>query len=204
VTLELILDGTRYTCALATEPEPEPVERPAVVAYSQNDPRWRAQIYAGGTTFGKAGCLVVSVAMIASLVYPEPLDPPTVAAALRAVGAFDGALLSKPARIHDALDRLTWGGVLHWRAQPADLNILRREIDTYGATICEVKWNPSGASPEAGNQHFIVVDGLDGDDALIVDPWDGKRKRLSASSYRLPGWNVARTLYGLRMVRANG
>jgi len=67
-----------------------------------------------------------------------------------------------------------------------------------------VKWNPSGASPEKNNQHFIVVEGLTNGDAQIVDPWDGERKALSASRYRLPGWDVARTLYGMRMVRPVG
>jgi len=46
-----------------------------------------------------------------------------------------------------------------------------------------------------------VVESMDAADAQIVDPWDGQRKALSASRYRLPGWTVSRTLYGLRMVR---
>ena len=172
-----------------------------MVAYSQNDPRWALEYYAGGVTFGKAGCLVVAVSTIASLAYAEPMLPPDVARALRLAGAFSGALLSNPARIPAALALLTWGGAEHWRDEPADLDKLEREIAAYGATICEVKWNPNGASPATGNQHFIVVEGLDAADAQIVDPWDGQRKALSASRYRLPGWTVSRTLYGLRMVR---
>jgi hypothetical protein len=187
----------RYLCTIVTKP-------PAlqVIAYSQNDPRWRNEIYAGDTTFGKAGCLVVSVAMMASLVYADQFLPPDVARHLRSVGAFNGAMLSHPARIPRAFERLEWGGAMHWREKPADISALRLELDRYGATICEVKWDPKGLSPEKGNQHFVIVEGLTvSGDAAIVDPWDGKRKALSASRYRLDGWDAARTLYGMRMVR---
>jgi hypothetical protein len=182
-------------------PAPTDPEPPRVVAYSQNDPRWANEVYAGGTTFARAGCFVVSVAMMASLVYAENILPPEVAHRLRQAGAFDGALLSNPNRIPDAYSRLAWGGFVHWRDRPADMEFLAHEIATNGATICELKWNPSGPSPEKANQHFVVVEALDGDDALIVDPWDGQRKRLSESRYRLAGWTAARTLYGARLVR---
>jgi len=205
MTLDLVLDGTRYVCSLAPEPEPEPTpEPPRVIAYSQRDPRWAGQVYAGNTTFAQAGCLVTCVAMIASLAYADAPQPPDVARALRDAGAFGGALLSYPARIPKALARLEWGGVAHWRERPADLDALASEIAAFGATIAEVKWNPNGAMPQSGNQHFIIVEGLDAADAQIVDPWDGERKALSESRYRLPGWTVARTLYGMRMVRPVG
>jgi hypothetical protein len=203
-TLDLVINGARYVCAAtATPPDPEPPtpEPLRVVAYSQNDPKWKSLVYAGATTFGAAGCLVVSVTMIASLAYAERIEPPEVAARLRSVGAFGGAMLAHPARIPQAYERLEWGGVIHWRNKPADISALKTELDRYGATICEVKWNPSGPSPEQANQHFIVVEGLVGNDALIVDPWTGKRGLLSDTRYRLPGWDVARTLYGIRLVR---
>jgi len=202
MTIDVVWGDARYVCVPAPEPEPTPDPALRVIAYSQNDPRWKHQVYAGGTTFGTAGCLVVSVAMIASLVYADKFTPVDVARHLRSVGAFNGAMLSHPARIPAAFDRLEWGGVAHWRVKPADISALSRELATFGATICEVKWTPNGPSPEQSNQHFVVVEGLDGDDAAIVDPWDGERKLLSESRYRLEGWDVARTLYGMRMVRA--
>jgi hypothetical protein len=142
--------------------------------------------------------------MMASLAYAERIEPPEVAHRLREAGCFSGGLLSRPSRIPDAFPRLAWGGVEHWRAKPADISSLRREIDANGATICEVKWNPSGPEPYQGNQHFIIAEGWVGDQLIIVDPWDGERKALDESRYRLPGWDVARTLYGLRMVRVSG
>lgn len=187
-----------FSPGVPTPPEPEPV---ALTTWSQNDPRWKDEVYAGGMTFGRAGCLVVSVAMLASLAGTPAPTPVEVAAALRAVGAFDGALLSRPERIPQAIPQLSWGGALHWRDRAADRAVLEREIAQYGATICEVKWDPGGAPPQDGNQHFVVVTALEGDEAWIVDPWDGQRKRLSQSRYVLSGWGVGRAIYGVRLVR---
>ena len=46
-----------------------------MVRYSQNDPRWAREVYAGGATFAESGCLVVAATMVASQVYPELLPP---------------------------------------------------------------------------------------------------------------------------------
>jgi len=174
----------------------------AITVYSQNDPRWANEIYSYSMTFAATGCLVCCVAMIISIVYPEEIQPPEVAQNLKREGAFIGDMLSRPSRIPSAYNRLSWGGVVHWRTKAADIDLLKRELNTYGCAIAEVKWNPSGASPEKGNQHFVVVTSLtDNGDAIICDPWDGKIKLLSESRYRLENWSTARTLHGLRLVR---
>lgn len=203
MTIDVVWSNVRYVCMPVAEPDPEPNPL-RVIAMSQNDPRWKHQVYAGNTTFGTAGCLVVSIAMIASLAYPERIEPPEVAARMRAAGCFNGAFLSHPSRIPQAFERLEWGGVVHWRNKPADISALSAELARFGAAICEVKWYPSGPSPEQNNQHFVVVTGLAGGDAEIVDPWDGERKALSSTRYRLAGWDAARTLYGIRLVRPVG
>lgn len=197
-----------YPPADAT-PDPRPVAQ--VRTYSQRDPRYADRIYAGGLTFRAAGCLVVDVAMIASLIHDEETTyPPEVARRLREAGAFGGALLSHPARIPDALPGVHWGGVIHWRTVPARLDVLADEIEHYGATICEVKFDPTRplvSSRGVWNQHFIVVEAVDvdGDDAVIVDPWTGDRGLLSQSRSAKPmGWGARQALYGIRMVRAVG
>jgi hypothetical protein len=176
-----------------------------IAHYSQNDPRWKDIVYDGGYTFGASGCLVCSVAMIASIAYPEVhQDPTVVAELLRNSGALDGnGLLSRAARIHDALPRLEWGGVIHWRNREADLDVVRREIAKYGATIIELKWNPNNpVSPANGNQHFAVAIWNYEFDVKIIDPWDGTEKWLNESRYSAhSGWSALQAIHGLRMVR---
>ena len=195
-SLDLVLNGTRYVCTLITE-QPAPS---TIIAFSQNDPLWRDQRYAHSFTFGKAGCLVVCVTMMVSTVYAEHILPTEVATSLNSAGAFVGDLLSRPSRIPDAYPRLSWDGVVHFRDKPADMAFIQSEL-LKAPLISEVAWNPLGASPATGNQHFVVILSINGDDAEIIDPWDGERKTLSASRYSLPGWTAARTITGLRLVR---
>ena len=200
--------GREYLITVLDRAEtPEPL-RDGPMAWSQNDSRWAHLDYAPGWTFRQAGCLVCCVAMLASLAYPE--DPPTpvkVAEGLTAVGAFGGGLLSRPARISQAFDRLRWDGYLHWRSIPARLDIISQEIAEYGATIVELVWNPQDQRPpQAGNQHFAVAVGVVGavtpPDVVIIDPWDGQQKMLGASAYAKPvRWSAARAVHGVRLLR---
>ena len=177
--------------------------------YSQNDPRWKFLEYAGGETFGRNGCLVCSVAMVGSLAYAEELTPVDVAYHLRKAGAFRGGVLSYPERIPVAFERLGWDGPRHYRNVPADMDAIAAELSQYRATIAEVKWDscrPLFWTDANGvtrwNQHFVVLTALEGSDARVIDPWDGEEKLLSKSRYRLPQWDAARTIYGVRLVRA--
>ncbi len=174
-----------------------PIAPGTVPAYSQNDARWKNLAYSGDATFGTNGCLVTCVAMLAGV------KPPETAQRLRAAGAFNGAYLSNPQQIPEALPQLDYAGYRHWRdaGQTADLNLLRQELIAHGATICEVRWNPSAGGPVPDNQHFVVVESIAVDDATIIDPWDGQRKLLRASRYCLPHETVAQALTGVRLIR---
>jgi len=172
-----------------------------ITAYSQNDSRWAKQVYSGNTTFSRAGCLVVSVAMIIS--QHEEILPPEVARRLREARAFEGNLLSHPARIVDAFPFLEWGGVIHWREQPAPLSQLAEYLKR-GPVIIEVVWNPlSAVTLQLGNQHFVVATQIASDlsDVHIIDPWDGLEKSLVESAYARPkSWSAARAIHGVRLL----
>jgi hypothetical protein len=191
-------DGVRYICTPVIDVEPHPA---ALVPYSQNDPRWRNQVYAHSLTFAQAGCLVCCVTMAVSVAYPETILPPEVAQNMKRAGCFVGDYLSRPSRIPDAYPRLAWDGAVHYRDKPADMEFIRSELARYGYVIAEVKFNPYGGTIESGNQHFVVISELTADgDALIADPWDGEFKLLSKSRYHGTDWTTARTITGLRLV----
>ena len=202
-------DGLSYVCT----PVPEPVPVSTLIPYSQRDPRWASLVYAGGTTFGASGCLVVSIAMLVSLAYAERIEPPEVAAGLRAAGCFSGNLLSNPAKIPAAFPRLTWDGVLHYRDRPADMAVVAREIAANGATIAEVAFDPAhpvtwvdAAGVTHFNQHFVVLTRVVDNDCEIADPWTGALTLLTESRYYLNVWpkRASRVITGLRLVGTLG
>lgn len=188
-----------------TTPEIEPNWQD-IGRYSQNDPRWKDLTYAGGTTFGSAGCFVVCVAMLAQASEPDALlTPPEVARALRYVGAFQGNLLSNPAAIGDAFpDELYWDKPLHYRDKAADMAYIAAELRN-GPLIAEVAFDPRRKvfDGKTWNQHFVLILSVDteNDTAMIADPWDGELKELTASRYALSGWKASRIITGLRLLR---
>lgn len=165
----------------------------ALTPYSQRDPRWRDKVYAGGLTFGKAGCYTVCVAMLAGE------EPPIVAQKLQEANCYEGAHLSHPGRIPIAYPNLVWRGRLDWRSIPASLETLAVQL-TNGAVIIETEFRPGGATPPT-DQHFVIAESFTANrlDLNIIDPWDGTRTQLLAR-YALSHWDLARAIYGARLL----
>jgi len=184
------------------EQEPQPA---MLTLYSMRDPRWRDLEYAGGVTFATAGCYVVAVAVVLSLAgYTD--DPPEVARKLRDAGCFGGANLSRLSYIVDAYPLMRYDGPidaskdgpLRWHDCPADLERLRIELEQ-GPVIIEADFVT--VTP-AFNQHFCVALGFTdtGDDIWIADPWDGS-ETLLLERYAQDHWDLARAVYGVRLLR---
>jgi hypothetical protein len=217
---EYIATGNVLFLGEAPDPEPEAQENiepdwSDIGRYSQNDPSWRDLEYAGGTTFGSAGCFVVCVAMLAQASEPDALlTPPEVARALRDAGAFNGNLLSNTQYIPSAfpnltIDSLETRGAIHYRDTAADMEYIAAEL-VNGPLIAEVAFDPKKPvtwvdldGKRHWNQHFVLIVSVDleADTAMIADPWDGELKELTASRYALPGWKASRIITGLRLVR---
>lgn len=196
--IEFVFPEATYSivgsCVVTTNAPPLTVYEMAL--YSQRDARWRDREFAGGMTFGQAGCYVACVAMVISRAgYID--DPPLVAGKMAAAGCFSGAYLAYPERIITCYPKILYAGALDWRNKPADLGRLKAEL-AKGPVICEVDFTPGGVL----NQHFVVVERFTTDDAdlEIADPWDGSRTRLM-QRYALANWNVARALFGARLLR---
>lgn len=179
---------------------------PELACYSQRNPRWCDEIYAGGVTFGMAGCYTVAVADVLSLAgYTD--EPPEVARKLRGAGCFVGANLSRPDRIPDAYPLMQYDGPvdvskdgpLRWHDGPADMERVWAELRK-GPVIMEVDFEPGGE----WNQHFVVAEEWDevANDILIADPWSGERVLLLKQySPVWQHWDLSRAIYGLRLLR---
>lgn len=199
--LELIEQAQHYAAetlallnrALDTDTEP------TLILYSQRDPAWRDVEYVPGYKFGSYGCLVTCVAMLASYAgYPD--TPPELAARLRGFDCFVGGELSKPQNIPAAYPKLDWQGRVDWRAGPADIPALLDYVNQC-PTIVEVDAHPGGTPPPA-DAHFVVAIGYaeDESDLYIADPWDGS-ETLLLERYALDHWDLARAVFGVRLLR---
>lgn len=182
--------------------------------YSQRDPRWAQQIYAGGVTFQGGGCYVVSVTNLLHYIGYDD-DPPTVASKLRDAGCFEGPNLSHPDLIPTAYPKsrydgpvdVSQDGPLRWHNRAADMDRVWAEL-AKGPIIAEVDFRPSTAEY---NQHLVVIESWNqeaGDDVIIIDPWDGARvallERYALTWFVLLGHPRAlkNAICGLRLLRA--
>ena len=124
--------------------------------------------------------------------------PPEVASELIDAGCFTGALLTHPERVQDAFPAVHYDGSHRWHNSPADMDVVFAELEK-GPTIAEVdfQWQTQPL-----NQHFVVLLRPTDDrlDIWIADPWDGSRVRL-LQKYAGEYWDLARTIYGLRLFR---
>lgn len=167
--------------------------------FSQNDPRWRDQEYAGGVTFGQAGCYVTCVAMVLSLSGYED-TPLEVARRLRQAKCFNGPLLTIPENIPQAYPRMRYDGTVRWHESDAQLTELWTALRD-APVIIEVDYKPGGAF----NQHFVVAVDWDEEtlDLVIVDPIDGQEAQLiDRYSPEWQNWTLARAIYGMRLLRS--
>jgi hypothetical protein len=198
--LRALLDVEDIEEAVRDDPPP-----PEMALYSQRNPMWRYQPYAGGVSFGRAGCYTVAVAMIVSLAGYDD-TPPAVARKMREAGCYSGAYLTRPDRIPDAYPELRYDGPvdvstdgpLRWHHSEADMARFREELER-GPVITEVDFRPGGAF----NQHFVVCEHFtENGDVVIADPWDGTRRELlDRYSPTWGHWDLGRGIYGVRLLR---
>jgi len=181
--------------------------------FSQRDPRWRNDEFAGGLRFETDGCYVCAVANI--LWYAGYSDePPVVAKALRDAGCFSGAMLSRPHLIPTAYPGVQYNGPmdvsrdgpLRWHDGDADMERVFAELEK-GPVIAEIdfQWRT-----QTFNQHFVVLVEPTDDkrdiwindprDIWINDPWDGSVVRL-LQKYAGEYWKLERAVYGLRLLQ---
>jgi hypothetical protein len=176
-----------------------------VVPYSQNDPRWAGQVYAGATTFETAGCYVVCVAMLAT--FAGYLDePPDTAAKMRKARCFNGAMLSYPDRIPRAYERLDWppGAYYNRTGDRVSLEAWGKIVDhinMIGPLILKVDYRPGNYVFQS---HFVLaVEVIDGGQNLgLIDPIDGQYATLLARYANPRDWIAQQAVFGYRGLRA--
>jgi len=87
----------------------------------------------------------------------------------------------------------------HRRVTKQEVDELEKKIESQ--PIVQVDYNPWTARAD---MHFVIVEEMKGDDLIIVDPIDGKRKSLLKEYGRNGKWNLARAIYRIVYLEGEG
>lgn len=150
-----------------------------MAAYSQNDGAWagiRLGTGPASITIGKAGCFITAFSNVCKragkTITPAQMNQEMINRGFYVSGNLVGNHKVPAILYPDVLEFL---GEVHWTG-PTDMNYFNDANDPHIVYIVFID-----ASPAAGIQsHFTAVAGKDGNDLIIDDSWDGRRKKLSA------------------------
>lgn len=150
------------------------------MSYSQNNPAWSSYTLGFGPgKIGPYGCFLTAFSNVCQRLGRD-INPAQLNEIMKANKWFTHDLVNNhkvPALVYP--NDIEWLGETHWDSPKpiaADMNYFNDANDPNIAYIVYID-----AKPAAGVQsHFTAVVGKEGNDLIIDDSWDGKRKRLSA------------------------
>lgn len=169
--------------------------------YSQNDGRWKntplgfsGNLFLGmknGVFSVAAGCYVTACAELATM-FGHPIDPPGMNELLKQRGLIgaDGSIIGNDilGKLYDDIEFINR---TNWWTEPTPLNFFDfHGDDRYGGFV-KIDTNAAAGIQE----HWLTVLGWDGGgDIIVLDPWDGLRKGLSAYANK-EGTTVPKIIY---------
>lgn len=160
------------------------------IAFSQRDPRWRAEpLGAGPATIGQVGCLLSASAALL-VTWGVDTDPRRLNRWLTAnQGYADGNRLRfsaiAPLGVH-------FVAFINCASVPAPVPQLIQAIEGDAAVLVCVDSQPGGDV----QPHWVCLTSLDETDGQIMDPWQlPGRESGRLKAYLAPGWDVARGIF---------
>jgi hypothetical protein len=156
-----------------------------ITQFSQNDPKWKSTLlgFDKSSTIGGYGCLLTSLAMVASDYGATGLTPAALNDKMKAAGGFEQGTAYL---IGGLIGSVVPGMSVEYHPAhgvPAPLSEIDAALAEGQPVIIEVDW-----SPNPGLQtHYMVVYAKDGNDYLVYDPYPypsaGSPMKLSQSKY---------------------
>lgn len=153
--------------------------------FSQTDPQWKSLPlgFDKSSTIGAYGCLVTSLAMVASNYGASDLTPLALNDKMKSVGGFQAGTAFLIAR---AISSVVPGMSVDYRScagSAAPLSEIDNRLAMNQPVVIEVDWSPSSGL----QTHYMVAYAKEGSDYLVYDPFpypvtNGKIK-LSTSKY---------------------
>lgn len=154
------------------------------VEWRQTDPKW-ASIKVGNSTgtLGSIGCLITSISILIEKsgcnTLIKPFNPGTFLEKLNEVNSFDGNGNLQYAGVTRAVPAFKYVGNVNLRGKSREekLSLIKQYQNNGYYITAEVK----GATP--GNQHWIAVINVEGNNVLMVDPGGSQTIMWNAYNY---------------------
>ena len=168
------------------------------VAFSQRDPLWKNKLLgASYQTIGGWGCAMVCACMVYSMAEPD-ITPDVFNTILKDHGGFNypnGEAHLAWDRLPDIFPTLRWEGRKDWSRRLTDAELADIFVKVTAAPL--VLWVDFKPTTSKLDTHFVLATERDGDDLIIIDPWDGSHAGLLAR-YALAGQDLQRAIWGYR------
>lgn len=154
------------------------------VEWRQTNPKW-ASIKVGNSTgtLGSIGCLITSISILIEKsgcnTLIKPFNPGTFLEKLNEVNSFDGNGNLQYAGVTRAVPAFKYVGNVNLRGKSREekLSLIKQYQNNGYYITAEVK----GATP--GNQHWIAVINVEGNNVLMVDPGGSQTIMWNAYNY---------------------
>lgn len=154
------------------------------VEWRQTDPKW-ASIKVGNSsgTLGSIGCLITSISILIEKsgcnTLIKPFNPGTFLEKLNEVNSFDGNGNLQYAGVTRAVPAFKYVGNVNLRGKSREekLSLIKQYQNNGYYITAEVK----GATP--GNQHWVAVINVEGNNVLMVDPGSSQTIMWNAYNY---------------------
>ena len=146
--------------------------------YSQNDERWKNKTLGTKGTIGAYGCLLTDIAMLC-VYFGKNETPDTLNEKLKANGGFVNGNIYVWGALTKIFPDITYQGQV-LTPDPltkTQMDFIRARIDEGYPVVLQIDTIPSTSQLD---EHWILAVDYDGDDFIIVDPWDGAVKRITS------------------------
>jgi hypothetical protein len=148
------------------------------IALAQTDPRWAGYDFGAhpdnpnnGETIGGYGCFLTGLAIILRKVYQRAVTPPML----------DKLLVAARAGYHND-NFMTWEtAVPLFPAFDDNIKDNKQRSARELKRLLRAGWEIVLRRADGG--HFVYLEDVEGDTLLIIDTWDGARKRKTAASF---------------------
>jgi hypothetical protein len=146
--------------------------------YSQNDERWKNKTLGTKGTIGAYGCLLTDIAMLC-VYFGKNETPDTLNEKLKANGGFMNGNIYVWGALTKIYPDITYQGQVLTpdTLTKTQMDFIRARIDEGYPVFLQIDTIPSTSQLD---EHWILAVDYDGDDFIIVDPWDGAVKRITS------------------------